>query len=281
MKYIYLLVIFILFSCSNTELDEKYKVINEQIEINNKILDDKILLYNNNLLHIEFFSDLITTYLKKIDIVNYRYSVFYNYLKFLKSNTKNIDINQIDTLKLLIDSINFQNSNYFKDYDSNSYIISYLKQNSFLSDSIINNQKWENYYFKNNSKIQNLTFLNKLGLDIKISHYVMISYFISDITFESGSFCDFKPFISYTSQIVPVDSYFEAEIYLSPFCETFEPKIYVNNNPLKVENGYALFTEKVTSKIGKVQNTGEIHVESPATGKIIKVPFLLEYEVIE
>ncbi|MDP4184373.1 MAG: gliding motility protein GldM [Bacteroidota bacterium] len=137
--------------------------------------------------------------------------------------------------------------------------------------------RWENVNFEKKPLVAVMTLLSKMQIDVRNSEANVINYLFSRIDASSFKFNKLEAEIVPKSNYILAGGKFEATIFLSATDTTQNPEIYVNNQPLKVVDGKAVYSASASST-GIKQWNGYIRYKT-ASGSVKTYPFKGEYEV--
>jgi hypothetical protein len=232
----------------------------------------------------------------------------------LIKNYKSRLINIIDSIQSPIDTINLTkiyNNDYINSRQLNRKVnlkpsdIELIKTNiaRFKTTlfSLIDNEKKESELIKDIDSIlvieklltiptynsnevgllELLACLSKLKLDITLAESDMLFYLIYQIDDGSYKFSTIKPIVVPNSQLIPIGYPYHAEIFLVAYDTISIPIYEIDGKKFEAPGCTGNYSCKVLEKSGKHSKDGNFIVKSPNTGKIQKIPFKIEYEVLE
>jgi len=138
-------------------------------------------------------------------------------------------------------------------------------------------KSWEIQYFLDKPLVAVLTLLTKMEIDVKNSEANLINYLYAQI--DAGSFKFNKlgaRVIANSNLILQGDEYF-AEVFLAAEDTTEQPEIFINNRPVEVNNGKAIYRVKA-NEAGNFSWGGLIKYKTPA-GIVKNYEFEQPYQV--
>lgn len=137
---------------------------------------------------------------------------------------------------------------------------------------------WSSYYFEGVPLIATITELTKFQNDVRNAESEVSKYLFGQIGAADYKFDKLIPIVAAARPIVLQGQKYEAEIFLGAFDSKQQPKIVVNGQEMKVENGRAKY-EVVGSGEGMKDVKGKIIVKDPATGEDKAYDFSTAYQV--
>ncbi len=124
------------------------------------------------------------------------------------------------------------------------------------------------------------TMLSKLQTDIRNAEADILGYLFGQIEAGSFKFNQIEAIVNAPTNYVLRGQTYKAEVFIAASDTTTEPKILVGGQQLTVKNGKGVYTGG-TGTVGFKKWGGEIQLEHPETGEILKFPFSAEYQVGE
>lgn len=138
---------------------------------------------------------------------------------------------------------------------------------------------WENAYFEGIPIAGVIALMSKMQSDIRNAEAQILAYLYGQIDAGTWKFNQIEAIVKSSSGYILQGQTFEAEIFIAASDTTKAPKVVLSSGTeLEVEGGKAKYTA-TGSSIGMQTVSGDILVESPATGEILKFPFKSEYQV--
>lgn len=136
---------------------------------------------------------------------------------------------------------------------------------------------WEAEHFENKPLIAILTLLSKIQIDISNSEANVAKFLYSEIDAGSFKFNRLGARVIANSNVVLLGEKYRAEVFLAAEDTTQQPEIIINNRPVEVKDGKAIY-EANTERPGVFKWSGVIKFKNPA-GIIKNYPFEQEYQV--
>jgi hypothetical protein len=131
------------------------------------------------------------------------------------------------------------------------------------------------------NQLELLACFYRIKADIAIVNKNMLSYLYCLLGGESYRFTHIQPFIVPNARILPFGYQYSAEIFLAT-CYNMKPyDLEIEGRKFEVESEVGHYMERVTGRPGIHEKNGYCLVKSPFTGQTHKIPFKIEYEVIE
>jgi hypothetical protein len=131
------------------------------------------------------------------------------------------------------------------------------------------------------SQLELLACFYRLKADIAIVKKNMLYHLYCLSGYESYKFTSIRPFIVPNSRTLPFGYKYSAEIFLATCYNMKSYDLEIDGKRLKVESNVGHYMERVTGSPGIHEKNGYCLVKSPFTGQTHKIPFKIEYEVIE
>jgi gliding motility-associated protein GldM len=139
------------------------------------------------------------------------------------------------------------------------------------------NKSWETERFLDKPLVAILALLSKIQIDVKNSEANLINYLYAQIDAGSFLFNKLGARVIPNSNVVLQGDEYVAEVFLAAEDTTQQPEILINNRPVPVQDGKAIYSVK-TSEPGVFSWSGLIKYKTPA-GVIKNYPFEQEYQV--
>jgi len=201
-----------------------------------------------------------------------------NILETVELNQK-IQLNKsdIETLKSKLST--FKNLIISKIEDKKKYSVFVNTINDVLSID-----KLDSINTFNSNSVNLLEFvacLSKLKLDIAVAENDILNYLNVKISVCYIPFSKIEAITVPNSQILPVGVSYRAEIYFGATHSTQQAIYEIDGKKHKVIENKGFYSHKVTEKPGKYTKDGNFFVKSFSTGEDKKIPFKIEYEVLE
>jgi hypothetical protein len=126
-----------------------------------------------------------------------------------------------------------------------------------------------------------LANIYKLKVDITIAEFSIISYLTIQIDCYWFNISKREVLIVPNSQIIPVGKPYKAQIFFI-YCDTTAAPIFeIEGKRYETISGKGIYKHRVLEKSGKFEEIGNFLIKSPYTGEMQKIPFKIEYEVLE
>jgi gliding motility-associated protein GldM len=126
-------------------------------------------------------------------------------------------------------------------------------------------KSWEEYYWEGVPSIAAITELTKFQNDIKTAEGEVTTYNYTRVGAEEQHFNSLIAMVSSETPTVSEGETYKADIVLGAYNSTVQPKIEVNGNQVKVEEGKGKF-ETVAHGAGEQTLHVKIYVKNPKTG---------------
>lgn len=188
---------------------------------------------------------------------------------FNKENSDLIRQNISNYRKLLISTIN-DTSKYPQLIETLNYTLSLtdLDESDVLDNQSFNPEKAE-------------ALLWKLKAAITLAESDILDYLYAQFDTGSFKFTTTKVFVIPNSQIIPPGYPYRAEIFLASWDTTISVNYEINGKKYEMVSGVGKYRENPTKKAGIYKKSGNFLIKSPSTGEIQKIPFKIEFEVLE
>lgn len=280
-KITLLLIISILFSCQNQ--NNLYKEYIQQYKESSQIIENQNLHYINRF--------------KKYD---------YNHAK--KQHAPNFELRQkTENTSKLIDSIinTISNIEASKKYKPNRLLIQNLESqisdikklctasirdkemNAMFIKSIDNNLdtkrpiNLDSIISKSTNKEEPIALLQKTKNDLLLVENALIFHIMSYGYEEEFFFSNTHAIAIQNTTHLSNGGTFSSEIYLGSYNKDYPLDYIIDGKKYSGINGNIFYKHKVVAKPGLVEKNGRFLINQPKTGKTLKFPFTLKYEVIE
>ena len=138
-------------------------------------------------------------------------------------------------------------------------------------------KSWESERFLNKPLVAVLTLLSKIQIDVKNTESNVANYLFAQIDAGSFKFNKLGARVIPNSNVVLQGEEYIAEVFLAAEDTTQQPTILINNRPVEVQDGKAIYRVK-TSEPGVFSWSGLIKYRTPA-GIVRNYPFEQEYQV--
>jgi hypothetical protein len=126
-----------------------------------------------------------------------------------------------------------------------------------------------------------LASIYKLKAEVTIAEFNIISKLSCCIDVCWYNISKREVLIVPNSQTIPVGKPYNARIFFS-YCDTTAAPIFeIEGKRHETISGKGIYKHKVLEKSGKQEKNGNFMIKSPYTGEIQKIPFKIEYEVLE
>jgi len=126
-----------------------------------------------------------------------------------------------------------------------------------------------------------LANIYKLKSEILIAENEIFSFLNSQISTSDFKFNKREVFVVPNSQNITVGQQYKAEMFLCVFDTTANPTYEIDGITYRTESGVGLYKYQITEIPGICSKNGIFSIKSPYTGEIQKIPFKIEYEVLE
>lgn len=138
-------------------------------------------------------------------------------------------------------------------------------------------KNWAMHTFQQMPVAAVLPILRKFENDIEVSEGAVLNYFLSqtggEIVLDA-----YEPVISAEQSYVIRGETFRSEIFLGAYSSTADNiRVMVDGQPLKVEQGKAIFTTRPT-RAGSQQHTAEIELKDPVSGAVQRFEKTFSFE---
>lgn len=139
------------------------------------------------------------------------------------------------------------------------------------------NKTWEIQHFLDKPLMAILTLLSKIQIDVKNSEANLINYLYAQIDAGSFKFNKLGARVIPNSNIVLQGDEYYAEVFLAAEDTTQQPEIMINNRPVEVKDGKAVYRIRAEN-VGEFSWGGIIKYKTPA-GIIQNYRFEQDYQV--
>jgi gliding motility-associated protein GldM len=141
---------------------------------------------------------------------------------------------------------------------------------------------WVYYTFQQMPVAAVFPILTKIQNDAKASSSTVLNHLLTKVAGEDIKFDAFQPVVSAAKGYMIRGEKYEAEVFLSAYSTTNSEntRIFVDGQPLKVEEGKALYTATASS-LGTKKYKVRIEVVNPLTGEVTPYDKEFQYEVGE
>ncbi|MFA6951003.1 MAG: gliding motility protein GldM [Lentimicrobiaceae bacterium] len=140
-------------------------------------------------------------------------------------------------------------------------------------------QNWEMHNFYHTILAANVTFLNKLIVDVRTTESDIVSTLFNSITASDYKFDMVAAKVIPNSRLVFSGDTYEAEILVAAIDSKQNPDVVINGRSIPAENGVAKYTVGAGAT-GLQQYKGSIKVKDPISGEIKEYPFEESYFVM-
>ena len=120
----------------------------------------------------------------------------------------------------------------------------------------------------------------KLKAVITIAESDILDYLYAQFDTGSFKFTTTEVFVVPNSPILPLGYPYRAEIFLASYDTTISVNYEIQGQKYELVSGIGHYKDRVTKKPGLYQKNGNFMIKSPYSGKIQKIPFKIEYEVL-
>jgi hypothetical protein len=187
-------------------------------------------------------------------------------------NKTDIDLlsNKINTYKSNIISTLYdkkRHMNYLNEINIALYIENFDSTNTFCSKQV--------------SLAELVADIYRLKSDIIVAENIIFNFIWNLFDDDNFKFNRREVFIIPNSQKITTGQTYIAEILLCDWDTTCVPIFEIDGKTHTTASGKGVYKFRVTEKPGKYEKTGNSLIKSPYTGEIQKIPFKIEYEVLE
>jgi len=121
----------------------------------------------------------------------------------------------------------------------------------------------------------------KIKSDIVIAETQILNYLYSQFDAGNFRFSNINAFIVPNSQMLPLGYPYRAEIFLASYDSTISAVFEIEGEKYETTSGIGIYKKLVPKKPGSYSKNGNFMIKSPYTGEIRKIPFKIEYEIME
>jgi hypothetical protein len=134
---------------------------------------------------------------------------------------------------------------------------------------------------RNRRLIEFIADIYKLKADIVVAENQILNLLFNEIEDGDFSFHKIEVMVEPNSQILPIGYPYKAEIFLSIIDTTISHTFEIERKEYLAPACKGFYSFKVTEKPGKYEKPGNFILVSPYDSTIQKIPFKIEYEVLE
>jgi hypothetical protein len=159
-----------------------------------------------------------------------------------------------------------------------------LKEYEESINKLFSGNKLDNlisFFGKSNDLIEFLAYYCKLKADITVGENKVLNLLFNQIDVGGFRFYKIEPIVEPNSEVVPIGIPYKANIFLSIIDTTISHSFEIDGKEHQTEGHKGYYSFQVKEKTGKYEKHGNFNVMRPYDSAIQKIPFKLEYEVLE